>query len=228
MERVVRQLARLTAAALLLASASGCGGEDSQLLAMLRAPEGAAEAQGPAPSPGGPPPGAPDAGPAGIELIEGGGTSSYPEPEEEPAEEPLYGYVDASGSMRMVRGLENVPAEHRQRARNLSAVTALNRIDTPPRPAQGRSASWQPEFNPNRFEAVLYSSESCGYCARTRSLLDSHGVSYELRDIHRDPDAKEEVRRVLGRVSVPLLGVNGAWVSGYKPDAIRRVLGLDG
>ena len=66
-----------------------------------------------------------------------------------------------------------------------------------------------------------------GLLARARSFLDSLGVSYELRDIHRDPGAKEEVRRVLGRVSVPLFGVDGAWVSGYKPDAIRRVLQLN-
>jgi glutaredoxin len=131
--------------------------------------------------------------------------------------------------MRMVRGLDQVPPEYRDRARNLSAVASFNQVDIPaPRAVARQRSDVRPAFNPNRFDAVLYSSESCGYCARTRSLLDSLGVSYELRDIQRTPGAREEVRSVLGRVSVPLLGVDGAWVSGYKPDAIKRVLGLEG
>lgn len=222
MKSVAAQIGPLLA----LILAVGACGEESRVLelaARLGAAPAAAEAD-PEPARGA---AQADATAAPVELIEVGEVSSYPEEELEVV--PLYGYVDSSGSMRMVRGLGNVPAEYRQEARNLSALTTLNRVDTPALPrVRQRTASFQPEFNPNRFDAVLYSSESCGYCARARSLLDSHGVSYELRDIHRDPGAKDEVRRVLGRVSVPLLGVNGAWVSGYKPAAIKRVLGLDG
>jgi glutaredoxin len=218
-----------TAAALLILALQGCDTGDSRVLALARQLSGADAAEPKVEAAAQRESLAPPGAEAEVELIEGDEVSSYPETETEAgAEEPLYGYVDAGGSMRMVRGLSRVPPEYRDRARDLSAVARFNRVEMPAPRAPRRLANVRPEFNANRFDAVLYSSESCGYCARTRSLLDSLGVSYELRDIQRDPGARDEVRSVLGRVSVPLLGVDGAWVAGYKPDAIKRVLGLDG
>ena len=223
----IRSVVWAGVAVLTILACVGCDAGDSRVMAWVRGP-GPGDPESAADLPGF---GA-DAD-AAVELIEGDEVSSYPETGEmegeAPPEPPLYGYVDAGGSMRMVRGLAQVPPEYREGARDLSAVASFNRVEIPaPRPAARRRSDVQPAFNPNRFDAVLYSSESCGYCTRTRSLLDSLGVSYELRDIHRTPGARDEVRRVLGRVSVPLLGVDGAWVSGYKPDAIRRVLGIRG
>ena len=48
---------------------------------------------------------------------------------------------------------------------------------------------------------------------------------YEVRDIHRDPGAREEVKRILGQVRVPLLEIRGRYVSGFSRREMDRLLG---
>jgi glutaredoxin len=160
-----------------------------------------------------------------IELISGGETSLIEEGPDVVADEPLplYRYIDASGSIRMVEGLRSVPPRYRSDARSVkSGAGAVNRVTIP---ARQRTAfrDWQPEFNPNRTAITLYSAPGCSACGRAKAHLERLGVAYELRDIQRDPRAKSEVRAILGRVVVPLLQVGNRYVSGYLPREYDRV-----
>ena len=53
---------------------------------------------------------------------------------------------------------------------------------------------------------TMYSTQWCGYCHRLRTQLDREGISYEVVDIERVPDAAALVERVNnGNQTVPTL-----------------------
>ncbi|MBW2274134.1 MAG: glutaredoxin family protein [Deltaproteobacteria bacterium] len=162
-----------------------------------------------------------------IVVIEVGEASELAEPEDDAPEPALYSYVDAQGGGHMVRGLHKVPEPYRAHAKNLSGSggRVINRYESKTVPvARGTVAAAQSDYNPNRLEVTLYSADWCGSCRKAKRFLDREGVSYELRDIDLDPAARDEVRRILGSVRIPLLDIGGTYVSGYDPKEIRHVL----
>lgn len=158
-----------------------------------------------------------------FEIISGGETTEIQDtPAGFVAEPiPMVRYFDGSGSIRMVEGMHNVPPRYRHSARAVKPVASINRVAIPA-PSRQAFQDWQPEPNPNRI--VLYSSAGCSACGRARRHLDRLGVRYQLVDIHTDTGARDQVRRVLGRVVVPLLKVGGTYVSGYLPREYDRLV----
>ena len=185
----------------------------------------AAPAAAPAPEPPELPPLAPT--PVAVEIVTGGEASIIEDAPGAFAAEsiPLFRYFDGSGSIRMVEGLANVPPQHRHSAVEVARDGGqINRVEIPP-PSRAAFRDWEPEFNPNQGGVILFSAAGCGACSRARQHLERLGVPYEIRDIHSDSSAKDYVRRILGRVVVPLLKVGGRHVSGYLPaeyDRLRR------
>src|SRR3954447_24988727 len=58
----------------------------------------------------------------------------------------------------------------------------------------------------SRPTLTMYSTQWCGYCHRLRTQLDREGISYEVVDIERVPDAAALVERVNnGNQTVPTL-----------------------
>lgn len=163
-----------------------------------------------------------------VVVIESGEFSSLEEAAPAKNEVPFYSYVDENGAAHMVKGLYNVPARYRKKARSLSksGLPAINRYDE--QEVSRRVIAYQPAYNPNRNDVLLYSAEWCGACRKAKTFLDKEGVPYDLLDIDADPRAKEEVRRVLGRVRIPLLDINGTYVAGFSPKQIRKALRKSG
>ena len=53
---------------------------------------------------------------------------------------------------------------------------------------------------------TMYSTQWCGYCHRLKSQLDREGITYEVIDIERVPEAAEVVEQVNnGNQTVPTL-----------------------
>ncbi|MDY6875508.1 MAG: glutaredoxin family protein [Chloroflexota bacterium] len=84
----------------------------------------------------------------------------------------------------------------------------------------------------NEHHMVLYAISTCIWCKRTRQFLESQGVSFDY--IYIDLIHGQERENVLAQVkrwnpavSFPTLVVDGRQsVLGYKPEAIKRALGL--
>jgi glutaredoxin-like protein NrdH len=81
-------------------------------------------------------------------------------------------------------------------------------------------------------QVVLYALSTCGWCRRTKRLLDEHDVEYELIYVdHLEGDAREaavtEVAKWNPRRSFPTLVVDDrVSVAGFKPEQIKEVLEL--
>jgi glutaredoxin len=199
-----------------------------QLLSLLPAPAArsadTAAAPTPAPVEESVPPAAradPDATATqpGAPAVLAAGELSVLEPE---VPNPMVRYVDAQGSVRMVRGMANVPAEFRSSAVVLGRAH-VNLLNVPA-PSTTAFQDWQPGPNRNRDDVVLFSAPWCGVCDRAKRYLDRNGIRYEERDIDADDDAKQELVRIIGRIAVPLLQVDGRYVSGFRSEVYERVL----
>ena len=79
---------------------------------------------------------------------------------------------------------------------------------------------------------VFYGLSTCIWCKRTRRFLEDQGVEFEyvyvdkLRGQERE-EAVEQIRRWNSAVSFPTVVVDSTQcVVGYKPDEIKKALGL--
>ncbi len=74
-------------------------------------------------------------------------------------------------------------------------------------------------------ELALYKFDSCPYCIRVQRHVAKLGIDVPTRDIHRDPDARRELREYTGGGQVPCLFIDGtpllesadinAWLTAY-------------
>jgi glutaredoxin len=78
----------------------------------------------------------------------------------------------------------------------------------------------------------FYALSTCGWCRKTKKLLDELGVSYDYSyvDLLTGEGREQAVKELEGwnsRRSFPTVVVNGAdVVVGYKPDRLKELLGL--
>lgn len=81
------------------------------------------------------------------------------------------------------------------------------------------------------MDVHLYALSTCPYCRMTKRYLDEHGVNYELTEVDTlDGDAKqsaiEEVKKLSGGTSFPVLVANEQVVVGFNKTRIADLLGL--
>lgn len=78
----------------------------------------------------------------------------------------------------------------------------------------------------------LYALSTCGWCKKTRQLLDTNGVEYDLVYVDLlEGDEREavlaEVRKWNPRTSFPTVVVNESEsVAGFKEERLRELLGI--
>ena len=64
-------------------------------------------------------------------------------------------------------------------------------------------------------EVEIYTTMWCGYCARAKRLLATHGVTFREIDVSAEPERRSEmVTRAGGRATVPQIFINGSHVGG--------------
>ncbi len=143
-----------------------------------------------------------------------------------------YRYADASGSMRFVDRLDQIPADARAGAKRIE-VRQEPRTRAPARTAgraDGGQAAWartlaQPD--PRRRSApdvVIYTTPWCGWCRRTRAFLDERGVRYVDKNIEANDAFRDELIRKTGRTSIPVVEIGGELIRGYNERAMEALL----
>lgn len=77
-----------------------------------------------------------------------------------------------------------------------------------------------PQASNTSGEIVLYATSWCGYCAKTRELLQGDGIAYREVDIEKDAVGRRQYDAIGGR-GIPVLDMRGQIIQGYNPTAIR-------
>lgn len=62
---------------------------------------------------------------------------------------------------------------------------------------------------------LLYTNTTCGWCRRARALLEGKGVVYTEINVDQVPGAREEMRILSGRHTVPQVFIGPRHVGGY-------------
>lgn len=77
----------------------------------------------------------------------------------------------------------------------------------------------------------LYALSTCPYCRMTKKYLDEHEVAYEMTEVDTLEGAAkdavvDEVVRLSGGKSFPVLDVDGQVVVGFNKGRMAQILGL--
>lgn len=70
-------------------------------------------------------------------------------------------------------------------------------------------------------KVLIYSTNTCPFCARAKALLRSKNVDFEEIDVTWDERLQEEVKRRSGRRTVPQIFIDGKSVGGF--DEIKEL-----
>lgn len=76
---------------------------------------------------------------------------------------------------------------------------------------------------------LLYSLSTCPWCKKTKQLLTEKNVVYDCVDVDlvsgdAQKNAVEEVKRLTGKTSFPVIVINGRVIQGFKPEEIEEAL----
>lgn len=77
----------------------------------------------------------------------------------------------------------------------------------------------EPEYATGSSGVVMYATQWCRYCEKTRKLFAKHGISYVEYDIERSAQAHREYKKLGGR-GVPVVNAHGTVIHGYSPQKI--------
>ena len=92
--------------------------------------------------------------------------------------------------------------------------------------ARSDDSKARPDYSTARNEVILYATEWCGYCQKTRELLKQNNIRYVEYDIEKSTIGRREHKR-LGGKGVPLLRINGKVIHGYNEKLILASLKSD-
>jgi glutaredoxin-like protein NrdH len=81
------------------------------------------------------------------------------------------------------------------------------------------------------MQTKVFALSTCPYCRMTRKYLDENHVEYSVVEVDKlegqeRADAIEEVRRLSGGTSFPVVVVDGEVVVGFNKVKIKELLGL--
>ncbi len=76
---------------------------------------------------------------------------------------------------------------------------------------------------PVGFQAVLYATEWCGYCARARKFFKENHIPFREYDIEKSKEGYAQYEQ-LGGNGVPVIVINDEILHGYDEEALREAL----
>jgi len=135
-----------------------------------------------------------------------------------------YQYVDENGSVRFVKGLHEVPAKFRDQVGHVE----FDRKER--KPGAGNTANARRRTYANAYaaagpEITVFSTSWCGWCRKTIAWLDDQDIQYTNKDIEADTDHRDEIVRLSGGTSVPVVVIDGEVVRGFNPGRMKQLIG---
>jgi Glutaredoxin and related proteins len=72
---------------------------------------------------------------------------------------------------------------------------------------------------------VIYSSNSCGYCAMAKDYFNEKGVAYTEKNVSTDIEARKDLMSK-GFMGVPVIYVEDEVIQGFDKARLDELLGL--
>ena len=82
----------------------------------------------------------------------------------------------------------------------------------------------------NKGNIMMYALSTCGWCKKTKHLLNEMGVEYDYTDVdllqgEEKAQAIKELEHWNPRRSFPTLVINNECIVGYQEDKIKEAIG---
>jgi len=77
-----------------------------------------------------------------------------------------------------------------------------------------------------KAENTVYFSPACPHCRQVLSYLDSNGIQYSGIDVTKTESARQEVQRLTGRLTIPVVVVKDEIISGFDKKRLKDLLGI--
>ncbi len=65
-------------------------------------------------------------------------------------------------------------------------------------------------------DVLVYTTQNCAFCDRTKTLLKARGVPFREVDLARDPDGRAELQARTGMLSFPQVLIDGELIGGFQ------------
>jgi len=106
-----------------------------------------------------------------------------------------------------------------------AAIVTLAVLLAPAPPAAAAEGQGDRVAAAERAPVILYMTDWCGWCRKTRALLNEIEADFEEVDIEKsDAGRKEYEEKSGGRGGIPLLDIDGTIVRGYDEPRIRKLV----
>jgi len=73
------------------------------------------------------------------------------------------------------------------------------------------------------MDVIVYTSPTCAYCHMVKDFLSQRGISFEERDVSRNPSYAEELVRSTGQMGVPVTIIDGEVVVGFDRGRLEQL-----
>jgi len=74
------------------------------------------------------------------------------------------------------------------------------------------------------MEVKVYSTPTCPYCKKAKEYLPSKGISYQDVDVSSNKAAADEMVKLSGQMSVPVITIDGKVIKGFDQAKIDSLL----
>ena len=75
-------------------------------------------------------------------------------------------------------------------------------------------------------EITVYFSPACPHCRQLLEYLDSNGIKYSGRDVTISESARQDVERLTGRLTIPVVVIKGEIIKGFDRNRLKNLLGI--
>jgi len=75
-------------------------------------------------------------------------------------------------------------------------------------------------------KVIIYSTEFCTWCRRTKEFFRNNNVKYSEKDVGNDIKAAKEMIKKSGQQGVPVIDIDGKIFVGYDESALKKALGI--
>lgn len=74
-------------------------------------------------------------------------------------------------------------------------------------------------------EVKIYTTPTCPYCVKAKEYFKKKGIEYTEYNVAQDKEALEEMTKLSGGRSVPVIAVNGEVMIGFNQERLDELLG---
>ena len=83
-----------------------------------------------------------------------------------------------------------------------------------------------PDFSAQHPEGVvLYATDWCGYCKKTRAFFKENNIAFVEYDIEKSAEGRAQYDQLHGN-GIPLIVIRGEVLRGYDPEEMRDLLNI--